>query len=184
MNWTKRNLSMMTLSCLLILSPEIMGPVYANDPIEQAGNIILYSLPAAAAAVALYKNDLPGVWQFGLSALLSQSSTMGLKYSVHELRPNGSDYLSFPSGHSSMTFTAAEFLRKRYGWGYGIPAYALATFTAYSRVESKNHFIHDVAAGAALGIISSYIFTKPYHGVTITPVTDGRGIGVVASGTF
>jgi len=95
-------------------------------------------------------------------------------------------YILFISqtGHSSTTFAAAEFLRKRYGWGYGIPAYALATFTAYSRVESKNHFIPDVAAGAALGIISSYIFTKPFHGVTVTPVTDGRGIGFVASGIF
>jgi membrane-associated phospholipid phosphatase len=55
-------------------------------------------------------------------------------------------------------------MRKRYGWEYGVPAYAAASFVAYSRVEAKQHFPHDVIAGAAIGIASSYIFTRPYKG--------------------
>jgi membrane-associated phospholipid phosphatase len=184
MKLTRCKLSMLAFSCLLVFSPATIGPAHAKDLIEQAGNDLLFALPAATVGLALFKGDITGLWEYGLSSALSQGSTFGLKYSVHELRPNGRDYLSFPSGHSSATFTAAEFLWKRYGWQYGAPAFALATFTAYSRVESRNHFVHDVAAGAALGFFSSYIFTKPFHGVQIAPVTDGRSFGIIANGTF
>jgi membrane-associated phospholipid phosphatase len=39
-----------------------------------------------------------------------------------------------------------------------------ATFVAYSRVESRQHYTHDVVAGAAIGIGSSLAFTRPYRG--------------------
>jgi membrane-associated phospholipid phosphatase len=184
MKLTKRHTLELTIACLLAFSPALMNPAYASDPIEQAGNALLIALPASAVAAALYNRDFPGLWEYGLSVLLNESVTFGLKNTVHELRPDRSDRLSFPSGHSSTTFTAAGFLMKRYGWQIGVPALALATFTAYSRVEANKHFIHDVAAGAALGFISSYIFTKPFHGVTITPVSDGKSIGLKATGTF
>lgn len=45
-----------------------------------------------------------------------------------------------------------------------MPAYAAASFVAYSRVESREHYAHDVVAGAAIGILSSFILTKPYKG--------------------
>jgi membrane-associated phospholipid phosphatase len=92
--------------------------------------------------------------------------TYGLKYTVDEKRPNGGSH-SFPSAHTSISFSAAEFMRKRYGWEYGIPAYAAASFVAYSRVESREHWPHDVIAGASIGIVSSFIFTKPYKGVEV-----------------
>ena len=39
-----------------------------------------------------------------------------------------------------------------------------AAFVAYSRVEAGDHHPHDVIAGAGIGILSSYIFTRPYKG--------------------
>jgi membrane-associated phospholipid phosphatase len=75
-------------------------------------------------------------------------------------------------------------MRKRYGWEYGVPAYALASFVAYSRVESRQHYAHDVIAGAALGIISSYIFTRPYHGWNVELEADGKYYGVRLSRSF
>ena len=51
-------------------------------------------------------------------------------------------------------------MRERYGWGYGVPAYALASFVGYSRVESRQHYAPDVIAGAAIGILSSCLFTR------------------------
>ena len=45
----------------------------------------------------------------------------------------------------------------------------LATFVAFSRAESKRHYTHDVIAGAAIGIGSSYLFTEPYKGWHIQP---------------
>lgn len=46
----------------------------------------------------------------------------------------------------------AAFLQMRYGWALGGPAYAVASFVACSRVESKRHYTSDVVAGAAIGI--------------------------------
>ena len=182
--------AMITFSCLLVLSPAVIRPAYAvnmniaqdlgvtfgPDRIENTGNILLVALPAAAVGLSLYHEDLTGLFQYGVAALLTEGTTLALKNNVHELRPNGSNYLSFPSGHASTTFTAAEFIRKRYGWGLGIAAYALAAFTGYSRVESREHYFHDVAAGAAIGITSSYVFTKPFHNFQIQPTTDRETI--------
>ena len=89
-------------------------------------------------------------------------TVLALKSSVYETRPNGQGHESFPSGHASATFCSAEFIRAKYGWTYGLPAYALAVFTGYSRVESDHHYWHDVGAGAGIGILSSMLFTM--HG--------------------
>jgi membrane-associated phospholipid phosphatase len=72
-------------------------------------------------------------------------------------------------------------MRKRYGWEYGIPAYVAATFVAYSRVESKQHYTHDVIAGAAIGIGSSYLFTRPYKGWHLQPGVSHGYYGIILS---
>ncbi|HZJ19986.1 MAG TPA: PAP2 family protein, partial [Pricia sp.] len=49
-------------------------------------------------------------------------------------------------------------------WKYGVPAYLVAGFVGYSRLEGVNdrHDGWDVLAGAAVGIGSTYLFTTPY----------------------
>ena len=42
------------------------------------------------------------------------SAVLGVKKLTHELRPDGSDYYSFPSGHTTEAFASAEFLRQEY----------------------------------------------------------------------
>ncbi len=63
---------------------------------------------------------------------------------------------------------------------YAVTAYLGASYVAWSRVESDNHFAVDVVAGAAIGIASSFIFTKPYKGFVVTPVAVNGfyGIGI------
>jgi membrane-associated phospholipid phosphatase len=148
-----------------------------GDGIETAGDILQLALPATAGLLTLGQKDWDGAIQFGESAALTLGVTYTLKYGVNETRPNGSDY-SFPSGHTSISFCSAEYIRKRYGWEYGIPAYAAAAFVGYSRVEARKHYTHDVIAGAAIGIISSYIFTRPYKGWCVQAEGDSRYIGV------
>ena len=75
-------------------------------------------------------------------------------------------------------------MRKRYGWQYGIPAYAAALFVAYSRVEARQHHTHDVIAGAAIGIGSSYLFTRPYEGWNIQAAADRKYYGMRLSHTW
>jgi membrane-associated phospholipid phosphatase len=137
----------------------LFGFTYA-DPIETTGNILVYAIPASTVGIIAYHKDWQGLKQYGLSLLIDEGLTFGLKYLVHELRPNKYDYHSFPSGHSSTTFCSSEFLWKRYGWQVGLPFYTLAAFTGYSRIESKWHYPHDVLAGATIGISCGYVFTS------------------------
>jgi membrane-associated phospholipid phosphatase len=151
--------------------------VQAAGSIETAGDVLVIALPAAAAGLTLGFRDGQGALELGESAALALGVTYGLKWIIDEKRPND-DNQSFPSAHASVSFTSAEFVRKRYGWDYGIPAYVVATFVAYSRVESKQHYVHDVIAGAAIGIGSSYLFTQPYKGWHIQPDVDHAYYGI------
>jgi len=154
--------------------------VQAGNGIEAAGDVLCFALPAVTTGLSLVYKDGKGTLQFGESMALSLGISYGLKYAINEKRPDGKSY-SFPSVHTSASFTSAEFLRKRYGWEYGIPAYAIATFVAYSRVEAKQHYVHDVIAGAVIGIGSSYLFTRPYKGWYVQPVVDTKFYGVSLS---
>lgn len=135
----------------------------ADSGVELAGDVVELALPISAGGVTLGLKDWKGALQLAESEGLTLAATYALKYSLNTSRPNGGDH-SFPSEHAAVSFSAAEFLRKRYGWVAGIPAYAAASFVAYSRVASNNHYSYDVIGGAAVGILSSYLFTRPYRG--------------------
>jgi membrane-associated phospholipid phosphatase len=154
-----------------------------SDAIASAGDALQFALPITAAGLTLWYKDGAGALQFGESAALTLGVTYGLKYSVNETRPNGGTH-SFPSAHTSISFSAAEFMRKRYGWEYGIPAYAAASFVAYSRVEANEHYPHDVIAGAAIGIVSSFIFTRPYKGWNVQAEAGGGYYGIRFTRSF
>jgi membrane-associated phospholipid phosphatase len=156
------------------------GVSHAADKSEKIGDALQIFLPASALGLSLYYQDGAGALQFAESAALSTAVTQGLKYSIHDARPNGRPQ-SFPSGHTSISFTAAEFIRERYGWELGIPAYALASFVGYSRIDCKAHDYDDVIAGALIGIGSSYLFTKPYEGWDIKVGGDLKNVGVMLS---
>lgn len=154
----------------LVLSVVIFTAVstaWSDDRVGTAGDVATVVVAAAAGGMTLALKDREGMLQLVKSAALDLAVTYGLKYSVSERRPNGEDRQSFPSAHASVAFTSAEYLRKRYGWEYGIPAYGLASFVAYSRVETDKHYFHDVLAGAAIGIAGSYIFTTPNLGFNL-----------------
>jgi membrane-associated phospholipid phosphatase len=158
--------------------------VQAKDSIEAAGDVFVYLLPATAGGLTLGYKDRQGTLQFAESTALALGSTFALKYSISEDRPNHHDRHSFPSGHSSASFSSAEFLRMRYGWEYGVPAYVVATFVAFSRVHAKQHHVHDVIVGTAIGIGSSYLMTQPYKGWYVQADIDSGSRGIRLSRTW
>ncbi|HOT97347.1 MAG TPA: phosphatase PAP2 family protein [bacterium] len=164
---------------LLLISFLLVSPaaVEAKEAVQTAGDVLLVALPATAAGMTWYHHDCEGVMQLARVSSLTLGVTTALKYLINEKRPDGGKY-GFPSGHASVTFCAAEFIRKRYGWRPGLPAYAAALFTAWSRVESRRHYTHDVLAGAALGAGSSYLFTRPAKGVHLQLGAGGRGYNI------
>jgi len=134
-----------------------------SKTIESAGDVILFALPAASLSGSLIVKDYQGTWQFTKGALVNQAVTIGLKYAINKKRPFSNGDRAFPSGHTSTTFQSAAFIQKRYGWKIGIPAYAFAAFTGFSRINAQKHDGWDVLAGAAVGIASAFLFTKPYQ---------------------
>jgi len=90
--------------------------------------------------------------------VLSQIMTQGVKFAAQRTRPDGTS-LSFPSGHTSATFASATVLQRHFGWKAGVPAYALATYVATSRIEENRHYLSDVAFGAVLGIVAGRTVT-------------------------
>ena len=149
----------------------------ANNGVEQAGDIIQVLIPTTAYGLTYAVNDKEGRNQFYKSFFTTLGVTYALKFTIDKKRPNGGS-LSFPSGHTSAAFSGASFMQKRYGWKYGILAYMAASFVGWSRVETDNHYWEDVLAGAAIGTISSYCFTKPYKRTVIMPAASNGIYGL------
>lgn len=170
---------------LSLLAACFSGQLQAQDTsnTEKAGDVLQILLPASAYAATFAIDDPEGRRQFYKSFATNLAVTYALKYSVNKSRPEGNGDHAFPSGHTSVAFQSAAFIHKRYGLKYGIPAYAAASYVGWSRVEgeSDRHDWSDVAAGAAIGIISSYYFTEPYKGFTITPTAGKDALGITIS---
>ncbi|WP_417887673.1 phosphatase PAP2 family protein [Zunongwangia sp.] len=130
--------------------------------VQKIGDVILIALPAVTLGTSFIIGDNEGVWEFTKGLMLTEAVTYGLKLGINKQRPDRSNDNSFPSGHTSTVFHSAGFIHRRYGFKYSIPAYALAGFTAASRIDSKKHDILDVIAGAAIGLGANLIFTTEY----------------------
>ena len=139
------------------------SPATANG-IESAGTAVAIALPFVAGGISLaHDQDWTGVAQMGVVTLATVGTAYGLKHVIHEERPDHSDFQSMPSDTAALAFAPAQYLWDRYGWQYGLPAYAAAAFVGYSRVDAKKHHWYDVVASAGLAWGYSRIFTTEYH---------------------
>jgi membrane-associated phospholipid phosphatase len=132
-------------------------------------------------------------YDFAQAAIVNGAYTSILKYSIHRTRPDGSNNLSFPSGHTSTAFSLATVANQHYGWKVGVPAYLLASGIGFSRIEKDKHYLSDVLAGAALGIIVGRTVTRldgerpaKKSVFSVGPATDshGQGLGVGFSASW
>lgn len=144
----------------------LRGADKREKTIQDIGDVLQIVLPGAAGISTIVLWDKQGAWQFVKSYGTTLALTYGLKYTINKPRPEGAtDGHAFPSGHTSSAFSGASFIQRRYGWAYGAPAYALAGFVAYSRLEGYNdrHDGWDVLGGIVVGVGSTYLFTTPYQ---------------------
>jgi hypothetical protein len=95
----------------------------------------------------------------------------GLKHTVKEERPDQSDNLSFPSGHTATAFTNAALLYYEFKdsnlW-YASSGFLFATATGILRIANNKHYTSDVLAGAGIGLASGLIvsYWNPFKSVT------------------
>ena len=92
------------------------------------------------------------------SELLMLTVVTPTKQLTHQLRPDGSNYSSFPSGHTAQAFVAATFLHEEFGkkspW-ISIGGYTAASSVGLLRILNNRHFSSDVLVGAGIGILST-----------------------------
>lgn len=154
------------------------GACRAADEDKQA-DVLMLALPASAYLLTLQRDDKDGAWSLTKSLGLSAVSTLALNSVIDKKSPNGKSNDAFPSGHATIAFSAAAFIQERYGWKPGVPAYAVASYVGWLRMDTDDHDFADVAGGAAIGMISSYLLTEPFgDSVEATAWADGTSAGL------
>ncbi len=132
-------------------------------------------------------------YDFAQAMIVNGAYTSLLKHTVKRDRPDGSDSLSFPSGHTSTAFSLASVADHHYGRKVGIPMYALAVGIGLSRIEQDRHHLSDVIAGATIGFIAGRTVARldgerpaKKRFVSVGPATDphGQGIGLGLSASW
>lgn len=156
---------------MLLLSLQI---AVAKSNIETSGDILAVLIPGVAYGATLYHHDQKAQNEFYKSYAATLGITYALKYTIREKRPESSERNSFPSGHTSSAFSGAAFIHKKYGLKYALVPYLAAVYTGYSRVYAHKHYIHDVIAGALVGVVSGWYFATPYKNLKIIPSIGGR----------
>lgn len=161
-----------------------LGAYYVSadaDDIRDLGDITQL-LPGVFALTAnLVIGDREGLKQFGYVAGTTLVTTHGLKEIVDKTRPDGTEDNSFPSGHTSASVMGAAYIWRRYGPKWGAPASLLAAYTGVSRVRGQKHFADDVISGAALGLISNWLWTDPIDErvrISLFPTNGGAGLNI------
>jgi len=130
---------------------------------------VIIALGLMGAGYAMEDEKLAGAGEaLGEAAIISGAIITIIKPLAGKERPDGSDNLAFPSGHSGVTFCTAAVLHHRFGWGIGVPAYAMAVLTGLSRMDVEVHWVSDVVFGATIGMtvgyaVSMYRDDHPYE---------------------
>lgn len=115
-------------------------------------------LPAVGALFLAGRLSEPGTFRsasydMAQAVVVNLVYTEVLKRTVGRHRPDASDNLSFPSGHTSNAFALATVANAHFGAKVGIPAYLAAGAIGFSRIEKDAHNLSDVLAGAVVGYI-------------------------------
>lgn len=96
-----------------------------------------------------------------------------------------SEYTSFPSGHTTVSFAMASYISSAYkdkAW-VGITSYTLATLVGLSRINDDEHWASDVFVGAVLGYaIGQTVFNNSLekYNIQVLPIShSGLGITLI-----
>ena len=163
----------------IVVAAFISCTCHADSSKDDQADILMVALPASAYLLTLSKKDNQGAWSLTKSLGLTALSTVALNSIIDKDSPNGSSSDAFPSGHTSIAFSSAAFIQRRYGWRPGIPAYLVATYVGHLRMETDDHDAMDVIGGAAVGVLSSYLLTKPFNdNVKISAWADSKSTGL------
>lgn len=174
------------------------NPIFGSDQNAKDASDVLRNVLLAeffVTALATPSGNDTRKWTYaktkGLGVeLAALGTTLGatglLKATTDRDRPDESDDNSFPSGHSSASFSAATLanrnidsirVQKKLKRPLQVGNLILATSVAWARVEGRKHFPSDVLAGAALG----HFLTAFIHGAFLNVSEEDRFSFVIFS---
>ena len=150
---------------LLLIAPIPEAATAASmSKVETAGKAVAIALPLVSVGISLaHHEDWDGVAELSVSTAATLGVAYLINHVVREQRPDHSDFHSLPSDTAALADSSADYLWARYGWQYGVPAYAAAIFVGYSRVDAKKHHWYDVAASGLIAYGVNYAIVTRYH---------------------
>lgn len=154
------------------------GTATTANPDRNSDNLPLAALVVGTFAMGALRHDKRITntgWDMTEAAVLGSLSSLAFKTIVGRQRPYetasrsqfGKSGDSFPSGHTTAAFAAAQVFADempREQWGWRVLAYGLAGATAYARMDSNAHWFSDTVAGAALGIATGRFISGRHQG--------------------
>jgi membrane-associated phospholipid phosphatase len=177
----RRWLLLLALLICVFAGPRLAG---AAGAVESSGDILRVALPLAAWGMTFQRDDQPGRLQFYKAFGTTVAGTLLLKSVIDKERPDDDgDDDAFPSGHAATAFSGASFIQRRYGWRVGAPAYVVAGYVGWTRIDADKHDGWDVLAGAALATALTHAFVTPRNNnveVTAVVAADGWYFGLTA----
>ena len=181
----KKHISRVSLALLLAAAP-MQAQAKNEKAWATASDVGIAGLSLAALGLPIAQGDKQGAFQAAGSLGAAALVTTGLKYNFPELRPDGSDRKSFPSGHTSTAFAAAASLYNRQGAGIGVLAMLAAGFVGLARVQADKHHWYDVVVGAGIGSASGFLITRKrsQREALVLPWGDSTSAGVSVAMRF
>ena len=183
--YMRKHISRVSLALLLATAP-MQAQAKNEKAWATASDVGVAGLSLAALGLPIAQGDTQGAFQAAGSLGASALVTTGLKYTFPELRPDGSDRKSFPSGHTSTAFAAAATLYNRQGADIGLPAMLAASFVGLARVQADKHHWYDVVVGAGIGSASGFLITRKrsQREALVLPWGDSKSAGVSVAMRF
>ncbi len=171
----------------LVSLPAAAGADDEYTDSELSADIVTLLLPVTTWGIAHYKDDGEGEGQFfrstGVTLLLNSSLRLALNDTSWGTRPNGSPY-GFPSGHAAFVTSSAAFLQDRFGWKWGVPAYAMVAYVSNVRVQTDHHRWRDIGAAVLLSMGVSRLFVTPHKATHLAPIVGPDWLGMRIERSF
>ena len=150
--------------------------VVVGENFNSAADDVFPLLPIVQIYTGKYLGFQPEntVLHQSIDIVVANSLTLGIitatKYLVKEERPDQSDNLSFPSGHTAIAFTNAALLFHQYqesNFWYASSGFLFATATGVFRMANNRHYASDVLTGAGIGLVSGILvsYYNPFQSI-------------------
>jgi membrane-associated phospholipid phosphatase len=146
------------------------GSVSGGAAVTAGASLALLGLSQSSVGGSRFR---AAAYDTSQAVLVNSIYTFALKSTAHRMRPDGSDNMSFPSGHTSNAFAIATVWSKHYGPRAAVPGYLLAGLVGVSRMAIQRHHLSDVVAGAALGTLVGSSVVR-VNGGPVGAVTERR----------